>query len=158
VQPADLMPTILDLAGVPAPSSCQGRSFVDVLRGETDAHRTVAVSGGAIDVSTAQDADLTVQDSRWCLIDRPDPGRRELYDKAVDPAQERDVLADHGPEVERLHEALIGFLRAHEAHPALVRWFDEGVKGDTSTYRHRPPYLETFAPYFDHALDVELHG
>jgi hypothetical protein len=115
------------------------------------------VSGTAIDVSEAEDAYLTVQDERWCMIDRPDPAARELYDKEADPEQAHNVAASFPQEAARLHEALLAFLRQHEAHPALVRWFTEGVKGDTSDYRHRPPYLESYQPYFQLALDEELH-
>jgi hypothetical protein len=124
-----------------------------------EAHgRQVAVSGGAIDVASAQDAVLTVQDERWCLIDRPDASRRELYDKESDRAEEHNVIADHPQEAERLHQALLGFLADHEAHPALVQWFQTGEKGDASDYQHRPPYLANYQPYFGLALDTELHG
>ncbi len=36
---ADLMPTLLDLAGLPVPPGCQGRSFAPLLRGESMALR-----------------------------------------------------------------------------------------------------------------------
>ena len=158
VQPADLMPTLLDLVGVPGPEHCQGWSCAGVLSGTAAAHRQVAVSGAAIDVAAAQDAYLTVQDARWCLIDYPDPSRRELYDKRVDCGEEHNVIASHPQEAERLHRALLEFLVNHEAHPALVRWFESGEKGDTAGYQFRPAYLQHFRPYFTQALDSELHG
>jgi arylsulfatase A-like enzyme len=157
VQPADTMPTILDWFGLPVPEACQGSSFKAALDDAAASHRSVAVSGAAIDVSEAEDAYLTVQDERWCMIDRPDPAARELYDKEADPEQAHNVAASFPQEAARLHEALLAFLRQHEAHPALVRWFTEGIKGDTSDYRHRPPYLESYQPYFQLALDEELH-
>jgi len=157
VQPADLMPTILELANLPIPETCQGRSLVRMIAGPDDVGRQVAVSGAAIDVTTAEDASLTVQDGRWCLIDRPDPSRRELYDKEADRAEERNVIAGHPQEAERLHRCLLDFLAGHEAHPALVRWFESGAKGDTSGYQHCPAYLAHYKPYFQLALDVELH-
>lgn len=158
VQPADLMPTVLELAGLPVPETCQGRSFVDVIHGRAASHREVAVSGAAIDVAAAQDAHLVVQDARWCLVDRPDPARRELYDKGADRAEERNVIQDHPQVAERLHGALLGFLASHDAHPALVHWFETGEKGDVGDYQHRPPYLAKYRPYFELALDAELHG
>jgi hypothetical protein len=108
-------------------------------------------------VASAQDAVLTVQDERWCLIDRPDASRSELYDKTLDHAQERDVISEHPQEAQRLHQQLLDFLVDHEAHPALVGWFQSGQKGDTSGYQHVPPYLAHFRPYWETALDVELH-
>lgn len=157
VQPADLMPTILDLAGIPIPDTCQGHSFARMITGSEDTGRGVAVSGFAIDVASAREAYLTVQDKRWCLIDRPDASRWELYDKGVDPSEEHNVIADHPQEAERLHSALLNFLADHEAHPALVSWFESGEKGDTSDYRYRPPYLANFRPYWQLALDPKVH-
>jgi arylsulfatase A-like enzyme len=158
VQPADLMPTVLDLAMLPEPQTCQGQSFAHMMVGEKNIGREVAVSGAAIDVATAQDAHLTVQDERWCLIDWPDVARRELYDKGEDRGQEHNVIADHPQEAERLHRALLDFLLRHGAHPALVQWFESGEKGDTGDYRHRPEYLDDYQPYYELALDAELHG
>jgi arylsulfatase A-like enzyme len=157
VQPADILPTVLDMAAIAEPEACQGHSFIHMLLGEKDIGREVAVSGGAIDVAHAVDAQLTVQDERWCLIDRPDPARRELYDKTADRGEEHNIIAGVPQEAERLHGKLLGFLRTHDAHPALVRWFETGVKGDASDYQHRPAYLSSYRPYFQIALDTELH-
>ena len=158
VQPADLMPTILDLAGVPVPDACEERSLAPMITTSEDIGRDGAVSGNAIDVASAEGCALTVQDQRWCLIDRPDSSRRELYDKQSDRAEEQNVIASHPAEADRLHRALLDFLADHGAHPALVRWFETGEKGDTSDYVHRPPYLANFRPYFRLALDVERQG
>lgn len=157
VQPADIMPTILELAGVDIPESCQGRSFADRVTQEQGDGREVAVSGVAINVATASKAEMVVQDQRWCLIDRPDPGQRELYDKETDRAEEHNVIAQHPQEAERLHQALLDFLNRHEAHPALVEWFQTGTKGDASDYCHTPEYLKNFQFYWKGSLNLEFH-
>jgi arylsulfatase A-like enzyme len=155
-QPADLMPTILELADVPVPATCQGRSFAASIRAGEDTGRPVAVSGAAVDVAAATDAMITVQDERWCLVDRPDKTKRALYDKATDRIQDHNISAQHPAEAERLHAALLDFLQAHEAHPALVRWFECGEKGDTGDYQHVPDYLKNYKNYFMNALDSFL--
>jgi len=100
VQPADQVPTILELASVAVPDVCQGRPSVKAITTPADTGREVAVSGAAVDVASAQDACLTEQDQRWCLIDRPDASRRELDDKGSDRSEGHDVLVDHPREAE----------------------------------------------------------
>lgn len=157
VQPADIMPTILELAGLDIPESCQGRSFAQTITDQQDDGREVAVSGVAINVAAAQRGEIVVQDQQWCLIDRPDPAQRELYDKKVDREEEHNVIAQHPREAERLHRSLLDFLNEHGAHPALVEWFQTGTKGDASDYRHVPEYLKSFSPYWNGSLNVEFH-
>lgn len=157
VQPPDLAATVLDLAGVPVPESFEEPSIANLIAEGRGTGHDVAVSGAAVDVATAADAVLTVQDARWCLVDRPDASKRELFDKDEDRSEERNVITDHAVEAERLHAALLRFLEAHTAHPALIEWFATGEKGDLSDYVHRPPYLKHFRPYFTLALDVEVH-
>ena len=152
VQPADLMPTLLDLVDVPVPATCQGRSFASLIRGTDSGGRAVAVSGGAIDVARVSEAYLTVQDERWCLIDWTDPARRELRDKTADREEEHNVLAAHPQHEQRLHQSLVQFLKDHRAHPSLVSWYESGQRGDTTGYQHRDPYLEKYVPYFTLAL------
>jgi len=158
IQPADIMPTILELAGMSIPESCQGRSFARMITDNKDDGREVAVSGVAVNVATAQDARLVVQDQRWCLVDHTDTAQRELYDKDTDRAEEHNVIAQHPQEAERLHQALLGFLKEYGAHPALVEWFETGTKGDASDYRHVPDYLKNYQPYWKGSLNSEIHG
>lgn len=157
IQPADIMPTILELAGVEAPESCQGQSFAHMITDNQDSGREIAVSGVAINVADAQKGEMVVQDQRWCLIDRTNPLQRELYDKETDRAEEHNIIDQHPQEAERLHNALLNFLNEHEAHPALIEWFQTGVKGDTSDYRHVPEYLKNFQPYWKGSLNIEIH-
>lgn len=113
VQPADLATTILELARVPTPDAVEEPSIAPLITGELDIGREVAVSGAAIDLATASDATLTVQDGRWCLIDRPDSARRELYDKESDRSEQRNLIADHPAEAEKLHGALLKYFATH---------------------------------------------
>jgi len=147
VQPADTMPTILELAGLEIPEACQGVSFADMVTGERNEHRDVAVSGGAINPNSPR-AMLTIQDKRWCLIDTPDPANRELYDKQSDPEEENNIIAEHPEEVSRLHQAALDFLREHEAHESIIQWFETGEIGDTSTYKPMPPRPSGYYTYF----------
>ena len=161
IQPADYMPTILDLVGLPIPDGRQGRSFAKSITENVDEGRTVAVSGFAIDVASAKDPQsttLTVQDERWCLIDRPDEDSRELYDKDADRSEEQNVIREHPEEADRLHSALVAFLAEHGGHPALIRWFDTGEKGDLTGYQSRPPYLAHYTEYFNMLLRDEMFG
>jgi arylsulfatase A-like enzyme len=158
VQPPDLMPTILELNALAIPDGCQGRSFAHLVTGEDQSFREVAISGGAIDVVRQNEAYLTVQDARWCLVDHTDPSKRELYDKSVDLAEEHNVIAQHRAVAERLHHHLLEFLGGHGSHLALVRWFEAGEKGDTAGFRFSDPYLDHYQTYFTLALDEPLHG
>jgi hypothetical protein len=157
------MPTLLELAEIPVPDACQGRSLVEMIAGDRDTGREVAISGVGVDLTWGQrmgygNVTITAQDERWCLIDSPDASRRELYDKKVDRAEEQNVISEHPQEARRLQRAVLDFLANHDAHPAWVRWFETGDKGDLSGYQHRSPYLAKFMPYFMFALDMELHG
>ena len=83
VQPQDVMPTILDLAGINVPEGVNGRSFSKVLKGETDAHRDVAVSAAFLKgISTK----ATVAKSPWraILLPREQSARHGGIDLAVD--------------------------------------------------------------------------
>lgn len=156
VQPADLMPTLLELFEMEVPDACQGRSFARTIFDVDALARDVAVSGKAIDLSLDEQAHLTVQDARWCLIDTPDPEARELYDKQADREESDNVIDRYPAVVHRLHRAALDFLREHEAHPSLVSWFETGQKGDLTDYQHRPAYLANYHPYFEDGLEEQL--
>jgi len=139
----DVAPTILELVGLPAPETWQGRSFADLFVGRR--------RGPAWTVSSATCSGPAVRawrESRYKYIASFEigadgersflPGRRlsdELYDLAND-AGERDNLADREPELLEARRSL------------LYRYFDALAKRERAK---RTPFL-----YPDAELQREL--
>jgi arylsulfatase A-like enzyme len=83
---ADVMPTLLDLCGLPVPDSCEGLSMVgaprrDVLYGES---------------LVGPKATRMVLDGRYKLIWYQAGNRVQLFDVAEDPREQRDLSEDAG--------------------------------------------------------------
>ena len=117
----DIMPTVLDLAGVPVPDWCEGRSLLD--------GATAANAKSLAFCEDRQHGWLTVRDSRYKLVAKGvskqvDPERDltrwvlggeggvveyALYDLETDPEEQQDIAAREPATFERLKAAL----RAH---------------------------------------------
>ncbi|MFN8543615.1 MAG: sulfatase-like hydrolase/transferase [Candidatus Binatia bacterium] len=91
----DLVPTVLDLAGLPIPAAVEGRSLRPCLRGGTDGRQWVL---------TENDHEMqmamylrTITTDRYVLT-RYDsiPGMGELYDRGVDPGEFENRWDDPG--------------------------------------------------------------
>ncbi|MBM3333954.1 sulfatase-like hydrolase/transferase, partial [Candidatus Sumerlaeota bacterium] len=93
-QVQDLLPTLLDLAGVKAPANAQfdGISLAGALRGtaQMPLDRTLIVQFSRMDHQEPERGDACVMWRRWRLVQD-----KELYDLTADPAQERNVIAEH---------------------------------------------------------------
>ena len=50
---------------------------------------------------------------------------------------------------ERLHEAVLEFLRTHDAQPQHIRFYETGDPGDMTGYMAQRPGYEGFRPYFE---------
>jgi len=112
----DLTATILDIAGVQPPDDLAGRSFAPVLRGETDTHRELVVSGwpleyqkGRITIAVdswprrvAHDQPITVTGNGLSLVVGGAADDLELYDLAQDPGEARNVALDRPADAETL--------------------------------------------------------
>jgi len=86
---ADVLPTITDLLGLPAPARIEGQSLASVIRGEPAAERAIYFE--ALDAYLTRNwAPLTgVVAGGWKFIDLPDA---ELYDLARDPGETHNVI------------------------------------------------------------------
>ncbi|MFH8734499.1 MULTISPECIES: sulfatase-like hydrolase/transferase [unclassified Streptomyces] len=134
VEMVDVLPTVLDLAGVPAPHRHFGRSLLPLLRDPSAPHRELAFTEGGFTVDEEPQmeradfpydlkSDLQHQDPTlvgkavaardqewtyvWRLYEQP-----ELYHRAEDP-HERTNLAgrpEHADVERRLHDAVLRWL------------------------------------------------
>jgi arylsulfatase A-like enzyme len=130
----DLPATILDLAGVAAPDGLAGRSFAPVLRGETDEHRDLVVSGwpleyqkGRITIAVdswprrvAHDQPITVTGRGLSLVVGGADDELELYDLAADPGEQRNVALERPRDAEALLDAALSELLAVGTAEALL--------------------------------------
>jgi len=120
----DIPATVLDLADVEAPPDLAGRSLAPVLRGETDEHRPLVVSGwpleyqkGRITIAVdswprriARDQPFTVTGRGFSLVVGGPDDDLELYDLAADPGEERNIAAERPEDTAALLEEALEHL------------------------------------------------
>ncbi len=143
VETVDLLPTLLDFAGVPIPANCQGRSLAQLLGGGGWSPREavfaeniipeVITGGGGIDMPYVPGQGVggirhpdskMVRTSRWKLNYYPGNGG-ELYDLANDPGEYSNLYADQAhAEVahELLQRILDWMITADETEQIAPRW------------------------------------
>ncbi len=92
----DLPPTILDLAGLPAPEAMQGRSLLPLIEGRPADWREEFVSEHLWDNPDIPRSECLRTD-RWKYIRYPDhPEYEELYDLTEDPAESSNLSREPG--------------------------------------------------------------
>lgn len=114
VENTDLMPAILEAAGLPVPDGVQGRSFLKLARGG---------DAGWKDRAFAQLRTAMYRDGRFKLIDnsRDLSGEFELYDLRNDPKEQRNLAGEarHRDFVEHAKEQLTRW-RADKPAPVKI--------------------------------------
>jgi arylsulfatase A-like enzyme len=140
VEHVDVLPTVLELAGVarPADAAWQGRSLAAALRGTASfdrdhpvfLHRRLfeTVDPGS---PKAKGMLFAVRQGRWKYIAGREEGVHELFDLEADPAELRNVLAS---EPERGAE-LASLLESWEAK--VLRTYEHGRSDDQTRERLR---------------------
>ncbi|HEY1380281.1 MAG TPA: sulfatase [Gemmataceae bacterium] len=91
----DVAPTMLDLAGVPAPANVHGKSLLLLLRGETAGWRTAILTEYFKDGNYPHPPWRCVRTDRWKYIRYTDEsGWDELYDLKADPHEMKNVIKE----------------------------------------------------------------
>jgi arylsulfatase A-like enzyme/Flp pilus assembly protein TadD len=111
----DVMPTLLDLAGVPLPKSIDGRSLRPALNGrgmdDEPAYIESLLSSRHFGWASLQG----VRTARWKYIAAPSP---ELYDLAADTAETANAIGAHRDRASDMSRELEGWLRGAPARAA----------------------------------------
>jgi arylsulfatase A-like enzyme len=130
-QTVDLLPTICDLYQAPCAKEVQGHSLVPLLDGEKGALRdhVFAVAVGPKDNWPS----YVVRDSQWALFLYRGGTLRALYDLSRDPAQSRNVIADHPDTAAQMVTAFRAF--AHTQKRSL----DEFLSPQAAAAQPEPP-------------------
>jgi arylsulfatase A-like enzyme len=110
VHPGDLMPTILELAGVARPPRVQATSLLPLVRGEAESVRDVAVSSWSLH-TWSRFRSSTVWTDEWSLVYWRMGIEPELYHLPSDPDQLRNVYADHRDVARELHGRYVRLLQ-----------------------------------------------
>ena len=148
----DVMPTVLEMAGLPLPKAAQGQSFLSLLAaggksggagkaGSGWTRRPVIAErqpqGGT--ESQREIESYAIMDGDWKLIHNiaPPPERPEfeLFDFYKDPLDQKNVATEHGDVVERLAGMLEGWHRM--AKEARLKPDSEEAKGMTAEQLER---------------------
>ncbi len=132
VQPADLMPTMLELAGVKKSDRPEmyGRSLLEVLKAKTDEHHEYIFSschsGSGPGRIQYLPSCINVNSRRWSLCTGPaDMWEPTLHDRRKDPLQQRNVLSQHPRVAGKLQAALREFMASRGAE----EWYIEEFTG-----------------------------
>jgi len=112
VRSIDIMPTVIELSGLPAPAEMQGQSLMPLINKSTDGEwrPQPAISENV----TSKSGDLlatAISSGEWRLIhntvipnaDRPE---YELFDRRADPLNLQNIAAEHADVVERMKQEL----------------------------------------------------
>jgi N-acetylglucosamine-6-sulfatase len=96
----DLAPTLLELAGVAAPSAMQGRSLVPLLKGQKTAWRNsflIEYYSDKVFPRMLQMGYKAVRNRRWKYIHYLElDGMDELYDLKTDPYEMKNLIHQYG--------------------------------------------------------------
>ncbi len=111
VQTIDLVPTLLDLSGLSAADTHQGRSLVPFFSGSLQARALPAITEAISDDGLVMTS--LIWDG-WKLVEIVDPKkdsepRLELYDHVEDPLNLSDVASEHRDRVQELAVQLDGW-------------------------------------------------
>ncbi len=102
----DVMPTVLELAGLEVPESVEGRSLVPLLRGESpDWRQFLHIEHSPLHQSLTDGAEKFI----WYVPD----GSEQFFDLRTDPGERRNLIAspDHAERIDTWRQHLVDVLR-----------------------------------------------
>ena len=121
VESVDVLPTLLELAGIALPEGVQGHSLKPLLDGGSWRPQPAFMLKGTFgdDMSAEEPVQFAIVTEEWKLVENRHPDwdapTRELYDHRTDKLDQNDVAAEHPEVVEKLAEQLEAWKESTEA-------------------------------------------
>ncbi len=136
VELIDVAPTILDYVGHKPPEAMQGRSLLDLARGQAKAHRAYVIA------EYAENEEAMIRDARWKLVyctgkrkredgyetGKPLPGRTvQLFDLDNDPGEFTNLAKkpEHAERVAALTKQLADHMKRTARQPEAIPKTDD---------------------------------
>jgi arylsulfatase A-like enzyme len=119
VQIIDIMPTILDLCGVPIPPEAEGRSMVPLMRRENAEWAEIAFME-ADWRNVKHDIKRAIRTDGYKLYYDRYSGKEELYDLISDPGEQNNVIESHPEVAESLRKQLKKWMATERGHPDRI--------------------------------------
>ncbi len=131
VELRDVMPTVLDMAGVPVPDTVDGRSVLPLLAGDAGAGWRDELHGEHVYLGQSLQ---WLTDGRWKYVWRSRLGDEQLFDLAADPHELHDLAGDpaYADRLAQWRARLVDHLRDRE----------EGYVADDTLVPGREPRTE----------------
>ncbi|HIE52462.1 MAG TPA: sulfatase [Armatimonadetes bacterium] len=102
----DVLPTVLEILGLENNIEyMHGRSFLPVLKGDTDTHRDAIITG------YREGLDRCIRDTTWSYISRPPEEPDELYHLREDPRERNNLIDEYPEEAVRLARRFGNYFR-----------------------------------------------
>jgi len=130
LQPPDILPTWLDLAGIDAdpPDPFHGRSFAPMLRGESqEPINECAITAARLNIQDGKVAACSnvpmVYTEKWAFAPVGSDGSPELYDMEADPTCEKNVAGDHADALADMRAKAVRWLKGVDAPEEVIAVF-----------------------------------
>jgi arylsulfatase A-like enzyme len=122
----DVMPTLLELAGVPPATKLDARSLVPLIRGLAERLDRVVVTETSL-------RGIALVDGGFKYVLLPGGERESLFDLRGDPGEKRDLASERPAELARMREHAIAYLLEHRPGNYLLVRSEEPARITVST-------------------------
>jgi arylsulfatase A-like enzyme len=124
IQFPDVLPTILDILGMPNETiAMQGKSFYNVIKGDTKEHREAAITG------MYSSSNRCIRNKEWSFIERPEGEPDELYNIIKDPRETINVIDKNKELVEKMSSMFGSYFRQKPHTPKGTQESHEMASG-----------------------------